>query len=61
MATFVLAFVLIALAMLGLGLGVLRSGRPIRGSCGGLVGACGWCGGGHCRDAGAESDQGDNT
>ncbi len=30
---------ILALAMLGLGLGLLLSGRPLRGSCGGLADA----------------------
>lgn len=36
MATFVLAFVLLLLIMLGMALGVLLMGRRIKGSCGGL-------------------------
>ena len=37
MATFLLSFLLILLALAGLGLGVLRGRRPLAGSCGGLA------------------------
>lgn len=59
METVGLAIVFVALAMLGLGLGVLFGGRPVQGSCGGIAGACGWCGGGRCRRADGASDQGE--
>lgn len=36
MATFVLAFLLLSLVMLGMALGVIFAGRTIKGSCGGL-------------------------
>ena len=36
MSTFILAFGLLALVMLGMALGVIFSGRTIKGSCGGL-------------------------
>jgi hypothetical protein len=45
MATFLLSFALIALAIGGLALGVIFGRAPIRGSCGGLAcdGACTGC------------------
>ncbi|KGJ06523.1 hypothetical protein SAMN04487972_10125 [Paracoccus halophilus] len=36
MSTFILAFVLLALVVLGMSLGVLLMGKTIKGSCGGL-------------------------
>ncbi|HSN73383.1 MAG TPA: (Na+)-NQR maturation NqrM [Steroidobacteraceae bacterium] len=36
MTTFIAAFVLFALAVLGLALGVIAGREPLRGSCGGL-------------------------
>ncbi len=36
MATFIATFVLFALAILGLALGVIAGREPLRGSCGGL-------------------------
>lgn len=36
MSTFVLAFILLILVMIGMALGVILSGRTIKGSCGGL-------------------------
>lgn len=36
METFALAFVILMLAVLGMSLGVIFSGRTIKGSCGGL-------------------------
>ncbi len=36
MATFILAFVLLALVMVGMSLGVMLMGKTIKGSCGGL-------------------------
>jgi hypothetical protein len=36
MSTFIVAFVVILLAVVGMSLGVLLSGRRIKGSCGGL-------------------------
>ena len=36
MSTFVLAFILLALVVLGMSLGVLFAGKSIKGSCGGL-------------------------
>jgi len=36
MSTFIIAFVVILLAVVGMSLGVLLSGRRIKGSCGGL-------------------------
>lgn len=36
MSTFILAFVVLGLAVLGMALGVMLSGRTIKGSCGGL-------------------------
>ncbi len=38
MATFLIAFLLLALVILGMSLGVILSGRRIQGSCGGLNG-----------------------
>ena len=38
--TLVATLVAVALAMLGLGVGLLLVGRPLRGSCGGTGGAC---------------------
>lgn len=41
---YLLSFIVILLALLGLGLGVLAGREPIRGSCGGLGGsACSSC------------------
>lgn len=37
MATLILAIVLVTLAMLGLGLGVVLGRAPLKGSCGGSV------------------------
>ena len=39
MEIFALSFLMIALAMLGMGMGVLFGRRPIRGSCGGVASA----------------------
>lgn len=36
METFVLAFIILGLAVLGMSVGVIVSGRTIKGSCGGL-------------------------
>lgn len=36
MSTFILAFVLLALVMVGMSLGVMLMGKTIKGSCGGL-------------------------
>ncbi len=36
MATFILTFVIVAVSLLGLGLGVLFGRSPVSGSCGGL-------------------------
>ncbi|MEM8774297.1 MAG: (Na+)-NQR maturation NqrM [Pseudomonadota bacterium] len=36
MSTFVLAFILLSLIMLGMALGVIFMGKTIKGSCGGL-------------------------
>ncbi|MEM6497848.1 MAG: (Na+)-NQR maturation NqrM, partial [Pseudomonadota bacterium] len=36
METFALAFIILMLAVLGMSLGVIISGRTIKGSCGGL-------------------------
>ena len=36
MSTFVLAFILLALVMTGMALGVMLMGKTIKGSCGGL-------------------------
>lgn len=36
MATFILAFVLLGLVVLGMSLGVILMGKSIKGSCGGL-------------------------
>lgn len=36
MSTFVLAFILLTLVMLGMSLGVMLMGKTIKGSCGGL-------------------------
>ena len=38
MTTFILTFVLMTLVMLGMALGVMVSGKRIKGSCGGLSG-----------------------
>lgn len=50
MIEFLLAFILIFLLVMGMAVGVLRGGKPISGSCGGLAnlgldGACEICGG----------------
>jgi hypothetical protein len=37
MMTFVIAFAVFALALLGLGLGLLMNRGPVQGSCGGLA------------------------
>ena len=51
MSTFILAFAIMVLAMLGLAAGVLL-GRPgIQGSCGGAAGGCALCSrAGRCRE-----------
>lgn len=36
MSTFILAFILLTLVMVGMALGVIFAGRTIKGSCGGL-------------------------
>ncbi|AXT28852.1 (Na+)-NQR maturation NqrM (plasmid) [Ruegeria sp. AD91A] len=36
MSTFILAFILLALVMVGMSLGVILMGKTIKGSCGGL-------------------------
>ena len=36
MSTFILAFILLTLVMLGMSLGVMLMGKTIKGSCGGL-------------------------
>lgn len=36
MSTFILAFILLLLVMVGMAVGVMLSGRTIKGSCGGL-------------------------
>lgn len=36
MSTFILAFVILAVVMLGMSLGVMLMGKTIKGSCGGL-------------------------
>ncbi|WP_420583763.1 (Na+)-NQR maturation NqrM [Ruegeria sp.] len=36
MSTFILAFILLALVMVGMSLGVMLMGKTIKGSCGGL-------------------------
>ncbi|CUK11794.1 (Na+)-NQR maturation NqrM [Shimia thalassica] len=36
MSTFILAFILLGLVMLGMSLGVMLMGKTIKGSCGGL-------------------------
>ena len=52
MATFVLSFAIVCLAVLGMAVGVLAGRRPIAGSCGGgtcareLGPGCGACGAG---------------
>lgn len=54
MMTFVIAFAVFALALLGLGLGMLLNRRPVQGSCGGLAqmpGMTSDCGG-LCRRSG---------
>lgn len=50
MATVILSFVLISLAVAGLSIGVMMGRKPLQGSCGGLnnfgeAGACELCGG----------------
>lgn len=50
MATFVLAFCFIALMITAMAVGVIFSGKPIKGSCGGMAAlkmdtACDLCGG----------------
>ncbi|NOD88264.1 MULTISPECIES: (Na+)-NQR maturation NqrM [unclassified Ruegeria] len=36
MSTFILAFILLALVMVGMSLGVMLMGKTVKGSCGGL-------------------------
>lgn len=43
MTTVIAAFVIFALALLALSLGVVFSNKPIQGSCGGLNNQCGGC------------------
>ena len=43
MATFVLSFVLLVLAVTGMAAGVLMGRKPIAGSCGGLGNGCAAC------------------
>ncbi|MCB1671726.1 MAG: (Na+)-NQR maturation NqrM [Gammaproteobacteria bacterium] len=50
MTTLILSFVLIALAVTGLSIGVIMGRKPLQGSCGGLssfgeAGPCELCGG----------------
>ncbi|MDZ7923995.1 MAG: (Na+)-NQR maturation NqrM [Marinagarivorans sp.] len=50
MITFILAFIFIALMIVGMALGVIVKGRPLKGSCGGMSSlgmekACDICGG----------------
>jgi hypothetical protein len=40
LSTFVVTLIAVAVAMLGLGVGLLIVGRPLRSSCGGTAGAC---------------------
>jgi hypothetical protein len=40
LGTFVVTLIAVAVAMLGLGIGLLIVGRPLRSSCGGTGGAC---------------------
>ena len=55
MTTLLASFLIIALAVAGLAVGVMLGRQPIRGSCGGLgsirglEGSCGACGGKQCR------------
>ncbi len=41
MEIFVFTFIIMALAVLGMAIGVLMGGKPIKGSCGGLNGIAG--------------------
>jgi len=49
--TLLMSFVIIALAVTGMAIGVIAGGKPIKGSCGGLNGGgCELCSGdGKCR------------
>ena len=40
LGTFVVTLIAVAVAMLGLGVGLFIVGRPLRGSCGGTAGVC---------------------
>ena len=40
LGTFVVTLIAVAVALLGLGVGLVLVGRPLRGSCGGTGGAC---------------------
>ena len=56
MMTFLIAFAIFALAVLGLGLGLLLNRGPVQGSCGGLArmpGLASDCGG-LCRRSGGD-------
>jgi hypothetical protein len=58
MTTFLIAFVVFLLALLGLSLGMILNQRPIKGSCGGLNqidGVASDCGGA-CQVRGKDSD-----
>ena len=50
--TTLLAFVVIALVVLGMSVGVMAGRQPIKGSCGGVSGSgCELCAGKRCRKA----------
>jgi hypothetical protein len=44
MSQYLLGFLVMALSVLGMAIGVLMGGKPIQGSCGGIAsGACSGC------------------
>lgn len=51
--TVLLSFLIIALAIAAMGVGVMAGRKPIKGSCGGVSGGCELCSG-ECRES-AES------
>ena len=59
MTVFVITLAVFALAMIGMGVGVLLGGRRLRGSCGGLGVDCDDERRANCRYCGREADEGE--